>query len=188
MDNQTVAVNEFVRRQIKGSGKSYSVKYSFEDIAEHALEQLNAGRYTDGYRDGVVIVQADPNFARHFVCPLVRISENIDLSAKYIARREGEEPVIQIRAAEGDPLPAGSLELILYRNDVLKENDEQSSDSDWELIAFHAIPQGIAELPMHPVTMMRNQLCLSGGTEAEYSSKEWAEAVHFWQKYAALEI
>ena len=42
-------------------------------------------------------------------------------------------------------------------------------------------------LPMGPVTMMRNQLELKGGTKANYSSNEWAEAVKFWQKYAALD-
>ena len=31
-----VAVNEFVRRQVKGSGKTYSKTMSFEAIAEHA--------------------------------------------------------------------------------------------------------------------------------------------------------
>ena len=40
---------------------------------------------------------------------------------------------------------------------------------------------------MGPVTMMRNQLELKGGTKANYSSNEWAEAVKFWQKYAALD-
>jgi len=37
------------------------------------------------------------------------------------------------------------------------------------------------------VTMMRNQLELPGGTKAYYSSEGWAEAVRFWQNYAALE-
>ncbi len=31
-----VAVNDFVRRQIKGSGKTYSVDFSFEEIAKYA--------------------------------------------------------------------------------------------------------------------------------------------------------
>ena len=39
---------------------------------------------------------------------------------------------------------------------------------------------------MGPVTMMRNQLCLPGGTKGEYSSKEWADSVNFWQTYALL--
>ena len=79
------------------------------------------------------------------------------------------------------------MELILYRHDVLVESDEQSTDAEWELISIHAVPEGVKELPMGPVTMMRNQLELPGGTKAHYSSEEWAEAVRFWQKYAALE-
>jgi len=43
------------------------------------------------------------------------------------------------------------------------------------------------KLPMGPVTMMRNQLKLTGGTKAHYSPEEWAEAVRFWQKYTTLD-
>ena len=42
-------------------------------------------------------------------------------------------------------------------------------------------------MPMGPITMMRNQLELNGGTKAEYSSDEWAESVRFWQTYAPIE-
>ena len=42
-------------------------------------------------------------------------------------------------------------------------------------------------MPMGPVTMMRNQLELSGGTKAHYSSEQWAESINFWQKYAVLD-
>jgi hypothetical protein len=66
---------------------------------------------------------------------------------------------------------------ILYRQDVLAENDEQSTDAEWELISIHAIPEGVDKLPIGPVTMMRNQLELTGGTKAHYSSEEWAEEV-----------
>ena len=42
-------------------------------------------------------------------------------------------------------------------------------------------------MPMGPVTMMRNQLELEGGTKAKYTSEEWAESIYFWQKYVALD-
>ncbi len=93
-----------------------------------------------------------------------------------------------LRAKNGTPLKAGRVEYILYQHDVLAENDEQSTDADWELISIHAIPEGMERLPMGPVTMMRNQLELKGGTKAHYSSEEWAEAVRFWQNYAALKV
>ena len=65
-------------------------------------------------------------------------------------------------------------------------NDEQSTNADWELIAFQSVPEGMEKLPLGPVTMMRNQLELPGGTAADYSSDEWAEAVRFWQEYAFI--
>ena len=77
--------------------------------------------------------------------------------------------------------------MILYRHDVLVENNEHSTDTKWELISIHALPKGIEDLPMGPITMMRNQLELKGGTAASYSSEEWAYAVNFWQKFAALD-
>ena len=55
-----VAVNEFVRRQVKGSGKTYSSKLSFEEIALHAEERLGDNHFRQGYRDGVVLVEVSP--------------------------------------------------------------------------------------------------------------------------------
>ena len=182
-----VAVNEFVRRQIAGSGKTYSLLLSFEQIAAHASEQLNKGNFEQGYRDGVIIVNADPDYTQQFKCPFVKINKDTKLKAEFVFRRENEEPYIQVRALNGNPLIAGKVEFILYHHDVLAENNEHSTDAEWELISIHALPEGIEKLPMGPVTMMRNQLELKGGTTASYSSEEWAQAVKFWQNFAALD-
>jgi hypothetical protein len=68
------------------------------------------------------------------------------------------------------------------------ENNENSTNDDWELISIHAIPKGIKKIPMGPVTMMRNQLEKPGGTKANFTSKEWADSIQFWQEFAVLEI
>ena len=182
-----VAVNKFVRRQISGSGKTYSPLLSFEQIAAHASEQLNKGNFKQGYRDGVIIVNADPDYTRKFKCPFVKINKDTKLKAEFVCRRENEEPYIQVRALNGNPLIAGKVEFILYHHDVLAENNEHSTDAEWELISIHALPEGIEKLPMGPITMMRNQLELKGGTAASYSTEEWAQAVKFWQNFAALD-
>ena len=187
MMNECVAVNKFVRRQTKESGKSFSSQLSFEDIALHAEVQMSAGHFKEGYREGVRIVTAVENITKQFTCPYVKIDTATELSAKYIQRRSDEKFYIQVRAKTGTLLPAGKVELILYRHDVLAENDEQSTAAEWELISFHALPEGINEMPMGPVTMMRNQLGLSGGTKAKFSTDEWAHSVEFWQHYAVLE-
>ncbi|MBC8257202.1 MAG: DUF3228 family protein [Candidatus Marinimicrobia bacterium] len=184
---QKVSVNDFVRRQTPESGKTFTNGISFEKIAQHAQSQLGSGNFKMGYRDGVILVPVDNLLIHHFICPFVRITTETKLNAVVVKRRPEETPYIQIRALNGTPLKTGSVDLILYRHDVLAETNEQTSDADWELISFHAIPEGVENMPMGPVTMMRNQLQLSGGTKAHYESKEWAKSVKFWQEYAMLE-
>jgi len=182
-----VAVNEFVRRQVKGSGKTFAENLSFEDMASHAELQMEMGHFTRGYRDGVRIVHGDLSIVQQFICPYVKLDENTKLVSKIVKRRDGEEPYIQTRAISGTPLKAGAVDFILYRHDVLAENDEHTTDVPWELISVNAIPEGVNSLPMGPVTMMRNQLELPGGTKAHYSSESYAASIRFWQNYAALE-
>ena len=187
-NKETVSVNGFVRRQCKDSGKSYVIDLSFEEIAQHAKCQLESEKFKKGYRDGVVIVQVDQKLIHHFICPFVKITNETKLSTTLVRRRLEETPYIQIRALNGTPLKTGSVDLILYRHDVLAETNEQTSDADWELISFHAIPEGVHDMPMGPVTMMRNQLQLTGGTKAHYESDDWAKSVKFWQEYAILDL
>jgi len=185
---ETVSVNDFVCRQTKDSMKSYTKNLSFDEIAIHAQRQLTSGNYKQGYRDGVIIVEVDDKLLHHFICPFVRILDGSKLRAVVTRRRPNEAPYIQIRALNGTPLKTGSVDLILYRHDVLAETNEQTSDADWELISFHAIPEGVHDMPMGPVTMMRNQLQLTGGTKAYYESDDWAKSIKFWQEYAILDL
>ena len=184
---EKVAVNKFVRRQIKGSGKTYSESLSFKDIAQDAETQMADDHYKEGYRDGVRIITGSKKLTSKFVCPFMKIAENTELVSRLVRRQPSEEPYIQTRAKSGTPVKAGRIEYILYRHDVLAENDEQSTNADWELISIHAIPEGVENLPMGPVTMMRNQLQLKGGSNGRYNSDEWAESINFWQKYAVLQ-
>ena len=183
----SVSVNKFVKRQIKGSGKTYAEGLSFENIAQHAQEQLTNGNYKLAYREGVILVPIDKKLISHFTCPFVKITEGTKLKATVVKRRPEEEPYIQIRALNGTPMKTGAVDLILYHHDVLLETNEESTDADWELISFHAIPEEIDNMPMGPVTMMRNQLQLPGGTKAIYESEKWAQSVKFWQGYTVLD-
>ncbi len=183
----SVAVNDFVRRQTKDSGKTYAKGLTHKEIANHAQDQLTNGNYKMGYRDGVVLVQVAEELTHHFICPFVRVTEATKLNATVVRRRPEEEPYIQLRALTGTALKTGSVDLILYRHYVLAETKEQTTDEDWELISFHAIPEGIEDMPMGPLSMMRNQLQLPGGTKAYYESEKWAESVKFWQEYAVLD-
>ena len=185
--NVHIGINEFVHRQTKGSGKTYVIDLTLDKIRQHAQEQLAKGQYKEGYRDGVILAKVDDSLLNHFICPFVKITEETKLKASVVRRRPEEESYIRIRAQNGVPLKTGKVELILYHNDVLKETNEQTTNADWELISFHAIPEEIDYMPIGPVTMMRNQLKLTGGTKAFYDSEKWAESVKFWQEYAVLD-
>jgi len=184
-NKNSVGINSFVKRQIKGSGKTYSV-LSFEEIRHHAEVQLGKGHYSKGYRDGVILVKVNKKLTTNFISPMIKINMNTKFETKPKKRRDNENIYLSTKALNGKPLVLGSVDLILYRNDVLKETNEEETNCEWELIAFYGIPECLSELPMGPVTMMRNQLCLPGGTKGEYSSKEWADSVNFWQIYALL--
>ena len=187
IEKQKVGVNDFVRRQIEGSGKTYSKSMTFEEIAKHAEEQMIRNAFAEGYRKGVLVVNADNSIIDNFICPFVSIKQDTLLISKLVKRQENEEPFIQTRALNGSLLKTGKVELILYRHDVLKENNENTTIAEWELISINSVPEGIDKMPIGPVTMMRNQLKLSGGTKAFYSSNEWANSVRFYQQYAILD-
>ena len=184
----TVGISTFIKEQVKKSGKTKVINISLNKIAQYAEKKINRKQFKKGYRDGVIIIEINsPKFCQNFICPLIKINKKTKLRAKSTNRRPGEENYVQIKALNGEELKTILVELILYRKDVLEETKENSTNSDWELIAFHAIPEGIEKLPMKPVTMMRNQLQLPGGTKAHYSSDEWAESINFWQKYALID-
>ena len=64
----SVSINDFVLRQTKDSGKTYTENLTFENITSHAQEQLANGLYTEGYRDGVILVQVSKELIHHFIC------------------------------------------------------------------------------------------------------------------------
>ena len=181
-----VAINDFVKRQTELSGKTFSNDLTFEFFANHARDKMIKNEFLIGYRKGVRIVAIDKKYVHKVYCPYVKITKDIKLVSKLVKRREKELPYIQTRAINGIPAKAGAVNLILYSHDVLLENDENTTDADWELISINAIPEGEDTMPIAPVTMMRNQLNLVGGTKARYSTEEWAKSVLFWQKYASL--
>ena len=63
----TVKANTFVKRQVKGSGKTYSMMLSFNKIADLGEENLNNGNFHEGYRDGVVLIELKGKIINQFI-------------------------------------------------------------------------------------------------------------------------
>ena len=79
--------------------------------------------------------------------------------------------IFKLVQKNGKPLETSKVDLIIYRHDVLIENNENTTTAEWELISINAIPKGLDSIPMGPITMMRNQLNLEGGTKALYRTE-----------------
>jgi len=75
-----VGVNSFVKRQTKESGKTYSKKMTFEEIAQHASKQIKNKKYKKGYREGVILVSVEKKIIHNFICPIIKIDENTKLT------------------------------------------------------------------------------------------------------------
>lgn len=178
----SIKCSEFVKRQTKESG------YSYFDGTWELLEALV--QYTwdyfpqnirPGYRDGVVLINLPP---WKFYTSIVEVNEKTKLNVNYAPRIEGEDSFIRV-AAGGKKQPAKYVSIVLYRHDVLAEDNDRSSDAEWEIIAIKARVSEQEE-PMDPYTMARNFLHMKGGTKGNFTAQQFAESIVYWSNHAML--
>lgn len=171
-----VSVNPFAKDRHIPSKPFSHFDGTWDQLA--ALVEAHIGQAKPGYRDGVVLVPVPPG---GFFAGTTSLGEGAKLQATYEPRSDGEEPCIQV-VASGPKTPAKAVDIVLYRHDVLAEDGDASSDSEWEIISVNArVTPG--EEPMDPMTMARNFLHLEGGTKGEFSAEDFARAIVFWSKH-----
>ena len=118
------------------------------------------------------------------------------LRSKYEARNEKELPVLTRwfpRELVGDELPVAKyLDLILYsRDQINKENaamDKEPSgeEAPWGIVSIKAQDVDY-ELPMTPITAMRNALGKDeGGSGIPINRDAYMEAVSYWKDHASI--
>ena len=96
-------------------------------------------------------------------------------------------------ATAPEPAVAEFLDVILYsREQINKESEAMGKGKDltetapWGIISLKA--QSVDyELPMQPITMMRNALGKEqGGSGVALERDKYKESVAFWTKYASI--
>jgi hypothetical protein len=146
----------------------------------------NFGNYTEGYRDGVVLVNVPPE---GFFTSITKLEVGDKLVGTFKARREGELPAKEIRAI-GSKMPAARVDVVLYRHDVLAENNEHTTNADWEIISINASPT-LGETPISVGALMRNYFCEVGGTDTKMTPEEFVNALkvsrEFWRDKALVQ-
>lgn len=177
-----VACGEFVKRQTLESGFShYNGSWEdLEDTVEFILSFPNklTNEVCSGYRDGVVLVTVP---ASRFYSAIVSLNEKSEMTANFAPRREGEAPFIRV-SAKAKKQPAKYAQVVLYRHDVLAENNERETDAEWEIVAIKARVTEEEE-PMDPYTMARNFLHLEGGTKGDFTAEQFAKSILYWNNH-----
>jgi len=161
----TIAMTEFCRSRHTPDARSH---FSGGEDELVRLVEENFDKAKPGYREGVLLV---PVPSEGFWSGIVQLKSGFIFLGKFAARKEGEEPRKQLFSA-GKKMPAKSVDIILYRHDVLAETDEAETDADWEIISINASPDE-EEIPMDPMTMMYNHFELSGGTKIKMNDADF---------------
>lgn len=174
-------ISNFVRRQTPQSGFSH-----WEISDEDFLARLhrNFDKAKPGYRDGVCLVPVEPE---GFFSGIVQLQEGDKLVGEYVARKAGEDPRKSSYSLTGKKIPAVSVYIVLYRHDVLAENNENETDAEWEVVSVNASPTE-DEPPIPTGALIANHLKLSGGTDTKMSDAEFVvllrKSVEFWKDKA----
>ena len=174
----TIKISKFAKRQTPESKFGY---YSGSWSELESLTSNNFDKNKPGYRDGVVLVPV-PSIG--FFSSLVKLKETDKFHTSYESRQSDEEPALTTTRVGGKKQPANFVDIVLYRSDVLAEDNDRSTDADCEIISINC--SLYESTPMHPITMMRNELHLAGGTSATYTKAEYLEAIQFWSQHAML--
>lgn len=176
--------SEFVKRQTKESGFSHYTG-SWEDLEKVVAECMrNERNVRPGYKPGVVLVDlgfTGFEYLGKFYSAMVDITDETKLNISYAPRLRGEDPFLRI-SAKADKQETKFVTFVCYHKDVLAEDDDRSTDAEWELIAIKARLTKDEE-PMDPYTMARNFLHLKGGTKGDFTAQQFAESIVYWNNH-----
>jgi hypothetical protein len=173
-ETMKIGVNEFVKRQTPESQFTH-FKGTWEKLVEITTAAFDKGCYTEGYRDGVVLVQV-PTWLTEcfFTYTDFPVFEGMEISAecKKTPSRMHEPATVQIEILEPKK-KCNFVDVILYRKDVLAEDADNSTDADWEIISINGRLNFVPP-PMKALTIVRNWMHLPGGTEMKDKTPEEA--------------
>lgn len=201
-----IALDEFALRQFTDPNYAGTkISISSESFMARVMEYYEKRKQIqDEFKDAPVLVDGYAPFCKHIFMPnfmddvhdgAVEITQENEhlIRTKYDARREDELPVL-MRYFPGnkvDPPKSKYLDLILYsREQILKENKAMGKpvslgESPWRLISVkgQSVPY---EIPMNPITVMRNELISQGGSGVPIDRDAYMKSVEYWKKHAIV--
>jgi hypothetical protein len=179
-----IAMTEFARRRLfPGDGRRTAIRDCTPEAFVARLDAEAPARVIPGYAPFCVL-HAHRNWTTTR-CSAIAIDEGNRqrLRSAYEARTPAELPVL-VRWFEGlEPPVANYLVPILYdRAQLAKEGTPV--DADWGIVGclYTMEPE---EIPMVPITMLRNALGVEeGGSGVPIDREAYARSVAFWSSHA----
>jgi len=198
--NYKIVLDPFCYRQFDKTTTSVFINYNSDDFTEKINDfyMNNRNLLKDGYAP----------FCKHLFIEnftdmtpgYIGIDESTENLIKtcYEARTEKELPVlrrfISLEKVRDRLRPAKFLDIILYsKEQIAKENDAMKNEDpnkeiDYDYGIISVKPQDCDyELPMDPITMMRNSLGVEhGGSGVGLDRVKYIESVAFWNENILL--
>lgn len=186
------ALRQFVDPMYLGT----KIDFNPQDFEDKINEYFETGNYElrDGYAPFCKHIFV-PNFVAA-TCDYIPITkDNVHLiETDYVARTATELPVLSrwIDKSKVVAPAATHLDVILYSREqitleALAQNDSPDPcDTPWGIICIKGQTVDF-ELPMQPITMLRNALGKEeGGSGVPLSRDKYTESVSFWREHCSI--
>jgi hypothetical protein len=180
----SIVLTEFARpRLFPREPRRNTIQDITAEQFERYLNQHPPLKVLDGYAPFCKLhVHRNWTSTRCLTLPITDANRHL-LRSDYESRNSAELPVL-VRWFEGiEPPVADYLVVILYDRAQLAKEGTQT-DADWGVVGciYTSAPD---ELPMAPITMMRNALGVEeGGSGAAIDREAYARSVAFWRTHA----
>lgn len=199
-------LDTFAYRSFDKTYRKNYIDYPKENfLAEINKLLISYTQFKDGYAPfckHLFIKNFVPNFKPNYV-PITDQTEKL-IKTCYETRQQNELPVLSRyipldSLTEVDIPDAKYLDIILYSKEqiikekiAMKESQEEItalSNIDFEYGIIAIKPQDVDyELPMLPITMMRNALGVDqGGSGVQLEREKYMESVAFWEKNVIIQ-
>lgn len=178
-----VQASEFIQKfSVPGTGNAY-FDGTFEELRDLVIQHFDDFEPgTGSVNNDVILVNIPADNVKTTVTKITPENQHRVIEETHV-RQEGEKPVTR-KVMVGKPVPAQYTQVVLYRADVLSQDNARSTDAEWEMIAVLGKLDAVE--PMHPETMLRNSQHDEGGTYREYTEQEWQDAYEYWDNHAYL--
>ena len=137
--------------------------------------------FTTGYRKGVILVSVSTDDLPGLKSRVVRVNRGTEFVTVCKSRVPGETPRKKSMALVDELPDAQFITAVCYHKDVLAEDNDRSTECDWEVVAV--LCQIDDDEPIAVGTLLANHFKLSGGTATKMSNDQFVAALEKSVKY-----